>query len=135
MKEKQTFNILQNFSSLKLYLNYSYSLFYHPFELKNNQDPILKLINDYEDILNIIQNNTKGQIRKFFYFNKTTVHKILYEKNEVIHLEYNKQNKNFEFYFYLTLLIRENPNILNYEYDEDYIKELNSEVYDLAMEL
>ena len=47
----------------------------------------------------------------------------------MIHLKYNKQNKNLEFYFYLTLLIRENPNILNYEYNEEYIKELNKENY------
>ena len=56
--------------SLKYSLIYSCSLFTHPYELKNNTDPILKLITNYEDILTIIKNNEKGQITKLFYFNK-----------------------------------------------------------------
>ena len=128
MKEKKTFIKLKDQTSLSLSLNYSYAILNHPLELKNNKDPILQLINNYEDILNIMQQDQKGKITKFFYFNKKTVHKILYEKNEVIHLNYNSKNKNLEFYFYLTLLIRENPNILNYEYDEKYIMELNKEI-------
>ena len=127
MKEKKTFIKLKDQTSLSLSLNYSYAILNHPLELKNNKDPILQLINNYEDILNIMQQDQKGKITKFFYFNKKTVHKILFEKNEVIHLNYNSKNKNLEFYFYLTLLIRENPNILNYEYDEEYLMELNKE--------
>ena len=119
---------LKNSTPFSLSLNYSYSIYNHPLELTNNKDPILQLINNYEDILDIMQQDQKGKITKFFYFNKKTVHKILYEKNEVIHLNYNSKNKNLEFYFYLTLLIRENPNILNYEYDEKYIMELNKEI-------
>ena len=126
MDKTKTF-ILKNSLSLSLSLNYYCSTANHPIEKADNNDPILTLIKNYEDILDMKIYNGNGNITKFLYFNKEKVHSILYKKNEVINLEYNKNNKNLIFYFYLTLLIRENPNILNYKYDEEYITSLNED--------
>lgn len=127
MEKKQLFIHLGNSSSKRLSLNYSCSTLNHPIELSNQKNPISNLIKEYEDIINIINDNKNGHIAKFLYFNKKTIHKLLYEKNEVISLDYKEENNNIEFYFYFTLLIKENPNILNYYYDERYIIELNEE--------
>jgi hypothetical protein len=129
MKRKKIFKKLDDTSSFRLSLNYCCSIMNYPAEIYNNKDPILNLLNNSEnkDMKYIINNNKKEKITKYFYFNKTAVHNFLYKENEVIKLFYDSKNNNLEFYFYLTLLIRENTNILNYEYDEDYIIKLNEE--------
>ena len=127
MNNDKTFIKFKNISSLSLSLNYCCSTYNHPIEKADINDPILKLINNYKDIVNIQNNTENANITKFFYFNKRKIHSILYDKNEVIDLKYNENNKNVAFYFYLTLLIRENPNVLNYNYDEEYITKLNEE--------
>ena len=127
MDKKKTFFKLNNSTFLRLSLNYCCSILNHPIEIANNKDPVSNLISNYEELEKIIRNNTKGQITKFFYFNKNKINNILYEEDEVIFLEYNEENKNFEFYFYLTLLIKENPNILNYEYSIEYVYKLHQE--------
>ena len=127
MNNDKTFIKFKNISSLSLSLNYCCSTYNHPIEKADINDPILKLINNYQDIVNIQNNTENANITKFFYFNKRKIHSILYDKNEVIDLKYNENNKNVAFYFYLTLLIRENPNVLNYNYDEEYITKLNEE--------
>ena len=104
------------------------SLCYHitinkPVEL-SNEDPIYKLITTYSDIENI-QNMNENQKTKFLYFNRKYVHKLLLKFNRTINFKYEEINKNLSFYFYLILLIKDNPYILNYTFDSEYIKEIN----------
>ena len=116
----------------KLNLSYNFSIFTSS-EINDN-DPIYKLLLEYRDIENI-QKIDKKEITKFLYFNRNHVHKILLDSDDIINFIYEENNKHLCFYFYLFLLIKDNPYILNYTYDFDYIKvindnqEQNNEIY------
>ena len=74
------------------------------------------MIEDYykSDKLNII---------KLLYFNKENIHNILYELEKEIIID--GEPENLSFYFYLSLLIRDQPTRLNYYYSLEYIKKVN----------
>ena len=46
---------------------------------------------------------------KFIYFNKNCFHNILYDREELIKIEFNEQKNNLYYGFYLDLLKIENP--------------------------
>ncbi len=46
---------------------------------------------------------------KFIYFNRNWFHNILYDREELIKIEFNEQKNNLYYGFYLDLLIIENP--------------------------
>ena len=60
---------------------------------------------------------------KFLYFNKKKIHEILYEEEEKINLDNIIDNKLSD-YFYLTLLIEDNKDMVNYEYSFDIFNNL-----------
>ena len=91
-----------------------------------SKDPISKILNDYKDI-EIILNNYKLNITKFIYFNKLNIHNILYNSQEIIKLDSKDEKNSLSFYLYLSLLIEDNPDIINYEYSIDFIKDLNKQ--------
>ena len=64
---------------------------------------------------------------KYIYFIRKWFHKILYEREELIKIEFEEQKRNLYYNFYLNLLIKENPEIKNYAYSLDFIKEINIE--------
>ena len=99
---------------------YTYATINHPLELNN---PILSLINGYEDIINILSLNNL-EITKFIYFNKMKIHQILYESEELIKI--NENVIKLKELFYLSLLINENSNIINYIYSLQYIIIINN---------
>ena len=99
---------------------YTYATINHPLELNN---PILSLINGYEDIINILSLNNV-EITKFIYFNKIKRHQILYESEELIKI--NENVIKLKELFYLSLLINENSNIINYIYSLQYIIIINN---------
>ena len=127
MNKNKFFTKIDQSDSLRLSLNYSCSLLSYQSEIYNTNDPILKLLYKLEDIYQIIYGNKITKISKYIYFNKTFIQKILYEKDEVLNIKYNKYNNNLEFFFYLVLLIRENPDIYNYNFELEYIEQLNKE--------
>ena len=91
-------------------------------DYENEQNPLIKLISNYEETKNIL--NLKDEIiYKYLYFNKKKVHDILYDEEEVIHVDF-KIEKTMIFYFYLNLLINDNTTIVNYSYSIDFIKEI-----------
>ena len=94
-------------------------------EIKGMKDPINKIFNlfNIKNIKKIILNEDEN-IYKFLYFNKQKIISILYENEEFI---YVKENNNIELniIFYLSLLIRENENIINFTYSIELIKNLN----------
>ena len=117
------FFILHSDLSQKLSLCY-YTTLYQPSE-KNNNDPIYKLLKDSD--LDSIMKISDEEITKFIYFNREQIHKELYDSNRIIHFLYKKKNETLSFYFYLSLLIQDNPGVLNYTYDPDYIKKINKQ--------
>ena len=88
-----------------------------------SKDPIMSLINKFEEIQSI-KKIIEENICKFYYFNRKTIHKILYEHEENINIGIIIK-KNLSFYFYLNLLIKENLAMTDYTYSFDLIEELN----------
>ena len=94
---------------------------------KNNKKSIQSLINInsleklYEiDILDII---------KSIYYNKNSIHQYLYENEEFINITSDSDEKltKLSFLFYLSLLIADNINIVNYNYKFIYIKNIDEQ--------
>ena len=78
-------------------------------------DPIFKLISDLSDI-NKIENYQ--YYTKLLYINKNNIHEMLYNKEEFINI---KIFHTLTFYFYLSLLINDNRDNINYIYSFDFI--------------
>ena len=88
---------------------------------KDNENPIFMLLSNFEEIENILKIDNLNYL-KFFYFNKIKTHEILYDCEELIIIKDKKVNSEFYLYFYLSLLIEENNNVVNYQYSYDLIK-------------
>ena len=83
-------------------------------------NPFLDLIGNYKNVKELLE--SKGiNIFEFFYLNKYKIHNILYDDDNSIFLESNLM-KNFSDYYYLYLLIKAQPEIINYKYDYELIK-------------
>ena len=67
-------------------------------------------------------NLDKINIIKILYFNRNEIHNILYNKDKQIIIDCKTSNLSFN--FYLSLLLRENPDYIDYCYSFIYIKEL-----------
>ena len=93
----------------------------------NEKNPISELINNFEEIESIINENIPN-IFKFIYFNKNKIHIILYDSDETINLDSITIENNLSNYLYLSLLIRDNDDIVNYNYSIDYIRKINSDL-------
>ena len=67
---------------------------------------------------------------KLYYYYRKFLNDKLYELDKIIRLNYNDDKKDNEdekslaYYFYLTLLIRENDFAINYSYSIEYIQEI-----------
>ena len=85
----------------------------------------LNSLNDFSDIKNLLNDKDQDQnITKYLYYNKDFVQKMLYDLEEFLFLpSYNEFN--FSYFFYLSLLITENVDIINYIYKIDLIEKLN----------
>ena len=92
-------------------------------EISNNY-PIYNLLSKYSEIEDIMKEN-KMELMKFLYFNRKQINTITYNEEEVIQIN-SKIIKNIYIdYFYLTLLIEDNIDIVNYKYTLEFIKEIN----------
>ena len=85
-----------------------------------NKDILFNLISNYSEIEFISKSNKTDNL-KFLYFNRNVIHKILIDGNKIISI--NQNHKNLSDYFYLSLLLLENPFIINYKYSIEYILE------------
>ena len=108
--------------SLKLNFCYNFTLI----QTEDINNPITKLLSDFNEIKNILTINNPNLL-KFLYFNRNKIHKILYEFEEIIDLDGLKTSFYLYLYFYLSLLIEENPNVINYKYSINFIRNLNEE--------
>ena len=120
-KNKTLLSIIHKNYSFKIYLS-----FYISIKELNEINKNTKIISKYEEFKNIIDLNYP-EVVKFLYFNKHYIHQILYEEEEIIFISSYENKKNLSYIFYLSLLIMENPNIINYSYKIDYIREINNE--------
>ena len=86
-------------------------------------EPTFKLINNFSEI-NILLNKNPDKF-KLIYFHKKKIKNILYECEEEIILDSDKKENTLDKIFYLSLLVTENKEIVNYNYSIDFIKQLN----------
>ena len=93
----------------------------------NEKNTIGKLINNFQEIESIINMNIPN-IFKFIYFNKKKIHNILYDSEEMINLDSITIENNLSNYLYLSLLIRDSNDLVNYNYKIDFIRKINSDL-------
>ena len=86
-------------------------------EIQTNNDPIPLLFKDYTEIKSFFE---LKNITKVLYFNIKSIHKILYEYDQIIQINDNMPN-DLAFTFYLILLIKSEEDLINYEYNINYI--------------
>ena len=93
---------------------------------------------NYEELNRILNLKTKNKekIFLFLYNNKDNVHDILYRSEKIINIDdYYKNPKELNNIFYLSLLIKDNNDIINYSYSSNFINELNNILTNLDKDL
>lgn len=108
-------------------LCFNFSLTY-PHE--NNNDPIHNLLSNFEEIKDISQNEPNEHFFQFLYFNKKKVHDIFYDENEVFPIDENNKIIYSEL-FYLSLLLLDIPDTLNYSFSIDFIRTINHKITEI----
>ena len=89
-------------------------------------DPLTNIISHYEQIEYLSKLNNIN-ILKYFYFSRNKIHKILYDKENLINIEFvHEISTKLSYHFYLNLLIDEDVNISNYSYSYDFIEQINN---------
>ena len=91
----------------------------------NYNDPIFKLLVDIKEIYYIIKYN-KSDIIQFLYLSRKSVHKLLYENDEILEINSPILRNKLSNYFFLSLLIKFNTEIVDYEYSIALINDLNN---------
>ena len=86
-------------------------------KLKLNNDPIPLLINKFTDVQTFLD---EKKLTKILYFNLDTVHKVLYDYDQIITISDAMEN-DLCFNYYLFLLIKAGEEIINYEFSKKYI--------------
>ena len=92
-------------------------------ELKNKKN-ITELFINLKSVKNYYKLNN-ANIVKLLYFNRNSINNILYNNDRLITLDEKEMEENISYYLYLSLLMRENQNTINYSYTIEYIKNLN----------
>ena len=95
---------------------------------ETNNNPIQKIFNNFQEVDKVLLKlKEKEIITKFLYFNKFTIHNILYNEQETIDIDIkiNNNHNNINIYFYLVLLILDNNTIVNYTFSIEFIRNLN----------
>ncbi len=110
--------IINNELSKKLYLVCFASL---NNKIKLNNDPIPFLLKEFSEIEPLFDMNN---LTKILYLNIKTIHKILYDFDQIIHINDN-MSKNLSFNYYLSLLIVADSELINYEFSKNYINLFN----------
>ena len=91
---------------------------------QNSNDPIHKLISNFDDIKHIYNCKLKEN-KKFLYFNKEKIHKILYDLDEILKTDDKEDIKLSELFYFLLLLV-DNPDLIIYEISINYIRNINN---------
>ena len=81
------------------------------------------LINTYSELIEIL--NTIEKKTKFFYLDNEEVYEIMYQEEQVIPIETKEYD--YSFIYYLSLLIKENKEMVNFNFEIDFIKEIDNE--------
>ena len=88
-------------------------------------DPIKNLLSDYEEIKTTL-NIKEPSIFKFLFFIRNKINFIIFNLDEIIYFDSIEVKKELNYYFYLSLLIKEDSEIVNYLYPLNFIEEINN---------
>ena len=88
---------------------------------KNNKS----VISSYTQIEDIIKLNFP-KLLIFLYNNKEKIHEILYDNDMLLKLPSTLTDKGIPNLFFIVLLIKSDPSVLNYTYELDFIKKVNN---------
>ena len=96
-------------------------------QLMNFQsDPLNNILNHYEQIEYFLKFNNIN-IFNYFYSSRTKIHKILYDEEQLINIQFvDEISTKLAYHFYLNLLICEDSNITNYSYSFKFITQINN---------
>ena len=89
-----------------------------------NQVKNIAIFEDLNDIDTLIKDE-KINLIEFLYFNRKKIEDILYEEEEIINVRSESLKEGLSNYFYLDILITDNPDIINYTYSIDLIEKAN----------
>ena len=90
--------------------------------LSNNLN--FKMISDYQELIKILEEVNsfpKENIFKFLYSYEKNINQILYDYDETIKVDNFKLKNEFDEYYYFDLLIMDEEEIVNYEFNFDLI--------------
>ena len=108
----------------------------------NENDPMSHLINSLEDIKDIYE-NYPNESKQLFYFMKNDIHEIFYDNDYVFHFESNDLQRvlpensekiKISELFYLSLLLSDQPEIINYSISIDYILKINNKLFNTPID-
>ena len=123
MERKRKYNLIENSHKLNIF-NY---LILEQSELFNI-DIGENFFYDYEEINKLQETQEQSDFLKILNFNKKKIHSLLLEENEIININDKKFESEKIFpYIYLCILIEDNLEVVNYEYDFELINKLNTE--------
>ena len=94
----------------------------NPYE---NDHIIFNLLSNYEQIEKCLEFKYSKVVMIVLYFNRKNIHQILYETNEIIRIQFSIDSINLVNYFYLSLLISDNDDIINYTFPIDLIRNID----------
>ena len=123
MDSKDIKYVINKKLSPKINLCYNTSLYNPEIDAEMNKNPIIKLLNNLDEIKSIINLNDFNYI-KALYLNRYRAHVILYDYEEIIDIK-TENNVYLFFYIYLSLLIKETLNIIDYSYSANFIEKLS----------
>jgi hypothetical protein len=95
----------------------------YPFE--NIHDPIHNLLSSSNEIEEIFQKHNYKKKFLFLYFNKNKFHNILYDEDEIYFVDENIKI-NYSELFYLSLLLVDISETINYRFSLDFIILVNN---------
>ena len=85
----------------------------------------LKLFSNFSDITKFLNMDIKNEIF-FLYLNRKNINEILYDEEDFVNIKISKDNINLKYYFFLSLLITENKDTINYKYTYEFINNANN---------
>ena len=121
IKHKKNESILDNLSFI-VRLCFEITIT-NPFYIDKNN--LMFILTNFDQLEEILENEHSKKLL-FLYFNRFKIHQILYDSDKVVQINLSDNNKNLYSYFYLTALIPENKEIIDYSYNIDLIRELNN---------
>ena len=97
------------------------------FPIDNEFDPLYNILTNIKEINDIYKKYT-NKSKQIFFFHRKKIENIFYDNEIIFRFEMIDFQKDYNLseLFYFNLLITNSPEIINYEYEEKYIFELNN---------